>query len=259
MRTRLPFAAFLAFVACAVLPARAETWRDATTGMEFVRVPGGCYAMGDTFGGGDHNEQPVHEACLSGYWIGRYEVTQGQWRALMAHNPAAYAAGDEHPVDSVNQADIAEFVRRIAARNPGRTFRLPTEAEWEYACRGGGRLEKFGGAPPPAGANTAEYAERHGEGSTPVGSFPPNALGLHDMSGNLWEWVSDVYAADAYLRHDRADPHYQAEGPARLLRGGGWSHDAIFARCSKRHMHCRPTARFDFVGFRLVMEDARAP
>ena len=236
-----------------ILPsARAETWREPTTGMEFVRMPGGCYAMGDTFGGGDHNELPVHEVCLKEYWIGKFEVTQGEWLALMPENHSA-TAGARHPVDSVNQSDIAEFIRRLQEGNPGRVFRLPTEAEWEYGCRAGGRQHKFGGAAPPAGANTAEYANQHAEGSTPVGSFVPNALGIHDMSGNLWEWVSDVYTADAYTRHARDNPHYQDSGPARLLRGGGWSHDAFFARCSKRHMHCRPTARFDFVGFRLVM------
>ncbi len=236
---------------------RAETWHEPATGMAFVRVPGGCYVMGDNFGGGDHNEQPVHEVCLKDTWIGKFEVTQGEWRALMPENPSAYAASDRHPVDSVNQADITEYVRRLTEKNPGHAFRLPTEAEWEFACRAGGQRLKFGGEAPPAGANTAEYANIHGEGTTPVGSFAPNAAGLHDMSGNLWEWVSDVYAADAYQRHARDNPHYQSAGPARLLRGGGWSHDAFFARCSKRHMHCRPTARFDFIGFRLVMEAAR--
>ncbi len=225
--------------------------------MTFLRVPGGCFAMGDTLGGGEHNEYPVHEVCLGDTWIGKFEVTQGEWRALMEQNPSAYVGSDRLPVDSVNQADIAAFVRRLGERNPGHLFRLPTEAEWEFSCRAGGRSTPFSGEPPPQGANTAEYANQHGEGTTPVGRFAPNALGLHDMSGNLWEWVSDVYASDAYAHHARDSPHYQAAGPARLLRGGAWSHDALFARCSKRHMHCRPTARFDFVGFRLVMEMAR--
>lgn len=232
---------------------RPDNWHEPLTGMEFVRVPGACYPMGDTFGGGDHNELPVHEVCLKDIWIGKFEVTQGQWQALMEWNPSVYAQSELHPVDSVNQSDIAKFVARLMEKNPQRIFRLPTEAEWEFACRAGGQQFKFGGAPPPA-ANTAEYADKHSEGTLPVGSFPANALGIHDMSGNLWEWVSDVYTADAYTRHPRDNPHYQAEGPARLLRGGGWSHDAFFARCSKRHMHCRPSARFDFVGFRLVME-----
>lgn len=259
---RRGLAAWLCLLAATVAaPAAADeatVWQEPATGMEFVRVPGGCFDMGDTFGDGESNEQPVHRVCMTPYWIGRHEVTQGQWTRLMDYNLSVFAVSPAHPVDSVNQADIAEFVRRLGEKNPGRVFRLPTEAEWEYACRAGGRAERFGGEAPPAGANTAERAEQEQEGSVAVGSHPPNALGIHDMSGNLWEWVSDVYASDAYLHHEAENPHYQASGPARLLRGGGWSHPAAFARCSKRHMHCRPSARFDFVGFRLVLEE-RAP
>ena len=251
MRLTLPIALAL----LAPLPIFAqETWREPLTGIEFVRMPAGCYVMGDTFGKGEANEQPPHEVCLKSYWIGRYEVTQGEWQKAVSVNPSAYVGSDRLPVDSVNQMDIAGFIFRLSEANPGRTFRLPTEAEWEYACRAAGQQAMFGGQPPPAGANTAEYAERHGEGTVPVGTFPPNALGLHDMSGNLWEWVSDIYAPDAYVHHRRDNPRHVADGPARLLRGGAWSHDAGFSRCSKRHMHCRPTARFDFVGFRLVLE-----
>lgn len=250
----------LVFAWTGLLPLEAtagpETWREPVTGMEFVRVPAGCFDMGDVAGDGESNELPVHRVCMKSYWIGRHEVTQGQWTALMEYNLSVYPLSPAHPVDSVNQADIEEYVRRLVANNPGKVFRLPTEAEWEYACRAGGQDTRFGGEDPPRGGNTAERAGAgEEEGSVAVGSYPPNALGIHDMSGNLWEWVSDVYAADAYLHHDVENPHYQDSGPARLLRGGGWSHPAGFARCSKRHMHCRPTARFDFVGFRLVLED----
>ena len=235
-----------------------EVWREPATGMEFVRVPAGCFDMGDTFGDGETNELPVHKVCMSAYWIGRHEVTQAQWTSLMDYNLSVFATSPQHPVASVNQIDIETFVRKLGEHHPGKVFRLPTEAEWEYACRAAGKAEKFGGEAPPEGANTAEYADEHGEGSVAVGAFAPNALGLHDMSGNLWEWVSDVYAADAYEQHAAENPHYQAAGPARMLRGGGWSHPGAFARCSKRHMHCRPSARFDFVGFRLVLEEQGA-
>ncbi len=235
-----------------------EVWREPATGMEFVRVPAGCFDMGDTFGDGETNELPVHKVCMSAYWIGRHEVTQAQWTSLMDYNLSVFATSPQHPVDSVNQIDIETFVRKLGEHHPGKVFRLPTEAEGEYACRAAGKAEKFGGEAPPEGANTAEYADEHGEGSVAVGAFAPNALGLHDMSGNLWEWVSDVYAADAYEQHAAENPHYQAAGPARMLRGGGWSHPGAFARCSKRHMHCRPSARFDFVGFRLVLEEQGA-
>ena len=251
---RLATAALLAVVAISTARAQ-EVWREPVTGMDFVRVPGGCFEMGDTFGDGETNELPVHKVCMKPYWIGRHEVTQAQWTRLMDYNMSIFNASPAHPVDSVNQADIAAFVGKLGGHHPDKVFRVPTEAEWEYACRAGGQRERFGGEPPPDGANTAEYADRHGEGSMAAGSFAPNALGIHDMSGNLWEWVSDVYAADAYLHHEAENPHYQSSGPSRLLRGGAWSHDAAFARCTKRHMHCRPTARFDFVGFRLVLEE----
>ncbi len=254
--TLFTFIASLAFgIPVPLFAAQPDTWREPLTHMEFVQVPGGCFEMGDTFGDGESNELPAHKVCLKSYWIGRYEVTQAQWSRLMDYNLSVFNVSLEHPVDSVNQADIEAFVRKLSAQHPDKVFRLPTEAEWEYACRAAGQSERFGGDAPPAGANTAEYADVHGESSVAVGSFPPNALGIHDMSGNLWEWVSDVYAMDAYLHHQLDNPHYQASGPSRLLRGGAWSHDGAFSRCSKRHMHCRPTARFDFVGFRLVLED----
>ena len=145
--TCLRSAFFVAFALAASLAAaeEASVWREPATGMEFVRVPGGCFDMGDTFGDGETNELPVHKVCMTPYWIGRHEVTQAQWTRLMDYNLSVFAGSPAHPVDSINQADIAEFVRRLGEKNPGRVFRLPTEAEWEYACRGGGRAERFGG------------------------------------------------------------------------------------------------------------------
>lgn len=232
------------------------TWIEPESGMEFVLVKGACYPMGDTFGDGEHNEVPVHEVCLDDYYLGKYEVTQGQWRRIMGDNPAEYANGDDYPVESVMLTEVDAFIRRLG-RGSGETFRLPTEAEWEFACRGGGQAVKYG-----TGGNEIDHRNANITGgandpwpeTAPVGSFAPNVLGLHDMSGNVWEWVSDIYAADAYGKHTRDNPRFDEPGPSRLVRGGAWSHDGPFARCSKRHMHCRPSVRYDIIGFRLVRE-----
>lgn len=234
------------------------SWTEPTTGIEFTAIAGGCYPMGDTFGDGEHNEVPVHEVCVGDFQLGRFEVTQEQWTRVMGSSPASLAAGPHYPVESVTLAEIEEFIARLNRFGQGR-FRLPTEAEWEYACRAGGQARRYGTAAGDYGPNLANVTAADGvdDGwleTAPVGSFPPNALGLHDMSGNLWEWVADIYAADAYARHGAWNPLYAQEGPSRLVRGGAWSHDAPFARCSKRHMHCRPSVRYDIIGFRLVRE-----
>lgn len=235
---------------------RPRLWREPSSGMEFVLVKGGCYEMGDTFGDGDHNERPVHEVCVDDFYMGKYEVTQGQWSRIMGNNPAAFPKGDDYPVESVMVSEIETFILRLNQAGHG-LFRLPTEAEWEYACRNGGQRVKYGTGGNEMSHDLANYLGEEDDPwpeTAPVGTFPPNALGLHDMSGNLWEWVADIYAADAYQKHDRINPLYMESGPSRVVRGGGWSHDSQFARCSKRHMHCRPSVRYDIIGFRLVRE-----
>ena len=237
----------------------ADTWIEPGSGMEFVLIKGDCYLMGDTFGDGEHNEVPVHEVCLDDYYLGKYEVTQGQWQRVMGDNPAEYAHGENHPVESVMLTEIDAFIHRLN-RSSGEVFRLPSEAEWEFACRGGGQAVKYGTADKhisPHNAHIGGEATSPWPGTAPVGSFAANVLGVHDMSGNVWEWVSDIYAADAYSKHQRHNPRFDAPGPSRLVRGGAWSHDGHFARCSKRHMHCRPSVRYDIIGFRLVREVPR--
>ncbi|MFA7095308.1 MAG: formylglycine-generating enzyme family protein [Gammaproteobacteria bacterium] len=259
-------AALVCAFACTLPAARATAaegegdlprlWREPSSGMEFVLVKGGCYEMGDTFGDGDHNERPVHEVCVDDFYMGKYEVTQGQWSRIMGNNPAAFPKGDDYPVESVMVSEIETFILRLNQAGHG-LFRLPTEAEWEYACRNGGQRVKYGTGGNEMSHDLANYLGEEDDPwpeTAPVGTFPPNALGLHDMSGNLWEWVADIYAADAYQKHDRINPLYMESGPSRVVRGGGWSHDSQFARCSKRHMHCRPSVRYDIIGFRLVRE-----
>jgi len=119
--------------------------KDPVTGIELVFVKGGCYDMGNTFGDGDANEKPVHEVCVSDFSIGKYEVTQGQWKAIMGNNPSNFlSCGAACPAEGVSWDDIQGFIQKLNSRT-GKSYRLPTEAEWEYAARGGGKKDKYAG------------------------------------------------------------------------------------------------------------------
>jgi formylglycine-generating enzyme required for sulfatase activity len=205
------------------------------SGMEFIFVPAGEFDMGDLFEEGLQNETPVRKVRVGGFFMGRFAVTQGEWLKVMGSNPSHFKRGDRHPVEQVAWADVAEFIERLNERNRGRhVFRLPTEAEWEYAARSGGRMERY------AGGNEADAvawtAENSGGSTHPVGRKAPNGLGLYDMSGNVWEWCRDAYAAqrDAPLKpHNLPAP---GGGPRmRVIRGGSWNLDAWSARCSRRY------------------------
>ncbi len=205
---------------------------DTVSGMEFVRVPGGTFMMGDTFGDGLENEGPVHEVELNPFCIGRYPVTQAQWLRVMPTNPSAFE-GDDHPVEQVSWFDVLNFLQQHAAMSPDRhPYRLPTEAEWEYAARSGGKDEKY------AGGDQVESLAWFGENSDgrtrPVGLKKPNGLGLFDMSGNVWEWCQDVFDEKAYPGHSRANPVTTGNGPDRAIRGGSFNLDEWSLRCARR-------------------------
>jgi formylglycine-generating enzyme required for sulfatase activity len=223
-------------------------WREPLTGMEFVWVPGGCYEMGDIFGDGNPNERPVHEVCVDGFWMGKYEVTQGQWEKVTGKNPSFFRKGDNYPVERVSWHSVQDFIRILTGHGAG-TFRLPTEAEWEYAARSGGKTEKYSGGDDVN--QVAWYSLNSGRATRPVGRKAPNGLGIHDMSGNVWEWCEDVYDSAAYGKHDRNNPIVLDGGSLRVIRGGSW---LAF------HRNVRSTARTGAIpqdgnynlGFRLV-------
>ena len=210
--------------------ARSGGFADPTIGMEFVNVSGGCFQMGDNFGDGYGDEKPVHEACVNDFAIGKYEVTQGEYKRIMGNNPSAFSScGDNCPVEKVSWNDAQDFIRKLNSQS-GRSYRLPTEAEWEYAARSGGKREKYSG-----GDNVdavAWYSGNSGSKTHPVGQKQANGLGIFDMSGNVWEWVSDWFAT--YSNGRQQDPQGPSSGSIRVHRGGSWADVAGAARAAYR-------------------------
>ena len=234
--------------------------------MRFVWVPGGCYQMGSPESEEGHGSDggPRHEVCVDGFWLSKYEVTQGQWQKVMGSNPSHFKKGENYPVERVSWEDAQAFIKKLSTKNRGKyKFRLPTEAEWEYACRAGTTTPFFFGE--TIGTDQANYDGNHtyGKGkkgvyrqqTTPVGSFPANAFGLHDMHGNVWEWCEDIYSDQAYGEHQRSNPIYTGtnyqSGSYRVLRGGGWFNFPHRLRSAHRFRNVAASRDGD-VGFRLV-------
>ncbi len=215
---------------------------------EFVFVKGGCYRMGDTFGDGRPDERPVHEVCVNDFYLGKYEVTQGQWQGVMGYNPAYHKNGDEYPVEQVSWNDVQGFILKLNDKT-GQFYRLPTEAEWEYAARSGGKPEKYsGGGDVDA---VAWYQSTSGGKTRHVGTKAPNGLGIHDMSGNVWEWVQDWYGSGYYSGSPRNNPKGPSSGTHRVARGGGWSAEVESCSSTDRE-YLIPAGGNNSMGFRIV-------
>ena len=233
------------------LPRPGEPFVDSVTGMTFVYVAGGVFPMGDGFGEGAQDEQPVHEVFLSPFYMAICPVTQAQWKMLMPDNPSS-CVDDDHPVEQVAFGDVMAFIDHLNAASPkGIVFDLPSEAQWEFAARSGGLDELYAGGSDP---ETVAWIDDNTDGGTaPVGTKPPNGLGLYDMSGNVWEWCRDIYRASAYRHHEKEDPVCATGGRDRVIRGGSWHLDAWSARCSRRFCF-DPELFGPALGFRLVMD-----
>ena len=218
---------------------------------EMVRVEGGTFRMGATSeqeDEADSNEKPVHSVTLSSYYIGKTEVTQSLWQAVMGSNPSNYK-GSDLPVECVSWNDCQEFIQKLN-RLTGRNFRLPTEAEWEFACRGGNNSRGYKYSGSNDIDNVAWYWDNSGEKTHPVATKAPNELGIYDMSGNFWEWCSDWYAD--YTSYSQTDPTGPQSGSRRVCRGGGWYGTAGYCRSSNRGSS-DPTFRFNLLGLRLAL------
>jgi formylglycine-generating enzyme required for sulfatase activity len=269
-------------------------------GMRLVLVKPGTFLMGSPEGEEDRGEyETQHEVTITRpFYLGAFPVTQGQWKAVMGDNPSWFCRNgvgrddvrdvsgadlDLFPVESVSWEEAQDFLKKLAARDEvarnGRKFRLPTEAEWEYACRGGHLIQEIGnrhtlpfhfdgplapqpysslsstqanfdGSRPYGGAARGPYLERPSK----VGSYEPNALGLYDMHGNVWEWCLDWFGD--YPKEPATDPSGATEGSDRVYRGGGWRSPAWFCRSANRRRNL-PVSRFIYLGFRVALDPSR--
>jgi len=219
-------------------------WRvkDKGTGIELLLVPPGKYRRGASVGDDSafDDEDPAHDVTLTQpFYLGRYEVTQAQWQAAMGSNPSEMSKDPQAPVESVSHDDIASFNQKTG-------LRLPTEAEWEYACRAGSTTARYGEL------DAVAWHSGNSDSTTqPVGQRRANALGFHDMLGNVWEWCSDWYSDSEYARCSAGvvDPKGPSTGDSRVLRGGSWNNDGWNCRASHRDV-VRPAFRGVNVGFR---------
>ena len=214
-------------------------------GMEFVWVPAGEFRMGSTSPEAYSDEQPVTQVRISrGFWLGQHEVTQAEWQGVMGSNPSNYErCGARCPVEDVSWNDAQEFIGRLNGRAGGNRYRLPTEAEWEYAARAGTTGDRYGNLDA-----IAWYRANSGERTHPVGQKAPNAWGLHDMLGNVTEWVEDW--GDDYPGGVVTDPRGPVSGSVRVFRGGGRIN---VARDSRAPYRSGAGPSYDlFLGFRLL-------
>ncbi len=219
--------------------------------LEFVFIPAGSFQMGSAV---FHDEGPIHEVRLSRpFYLGRYPVTQAQWEVVMGSNPSHFRGNTRRPVEHVSWEDVQEFIRRLNEREETKKYRLPTEAEWEYAARADSTTHYgFGDHGKQLGQYAWYEATANGQ-PHPVGQLKPNAWALYDMHGNVWEWVQDWYDEAYYQVSPKPDP--QGPGPARyrVVRGGAWNADAGDCRAASRNVEY-PAHLSRLIGFRLLKQ-----
>jgi formylglycine-generating enzyme required for sulfatase activity len=244
---------------------------DPVSGMSFLELPPGRFTMGSaTSEAGRNQDETLHDVTISKpFYIGQFEVTQQDWRAVMGTSPSTFKdCGARCPVESVTFEEVQQFVEKLNGRRPAGgpslRYRLPTEAEWEYACRAGTTgpfssgenittaQANYNGKFPYNAAAAGDYKQK----PTPVGSFPLNPWGLADMHGNVWEWTADWYATYRDSSVDGIDPHGPPSGDKRVIRGGSWYFDANSSRCGLRYTHAPKDKGFS-LGFRLAADPMR--
>jgi len=277
--TSRPSLLAVVLLAFAVVPSAGGTIRSGT---DFASVPAGCFQMGNGFSDAYHLEKPVHDVCLDKFRMAKHDVSVGEFSRFVQEsgyvsqaeksggcyvhdgiswrmNPTAswrspgFKQDDRHPVVCVTWNDAVQYAAWLSGKD-GRSYRLPTEAQWEYAARGGGRIERYAGGDDLDAL--AWYSANAGGTTHPVGMKKPNALGLYDMSGNVWQWTGDWYSQSYYRQSPKNSPQGPAEGTKRVFRGGSWFYDARGVRVSYRDFAV-PDYRSSYLGFRLVLEAER--
>jgi formylglycine-generating enzyme required for sulfatase activity len=214
--------------------------------------------MGDNFGDGDNDEKPAHKVCVDDFFIGKHEITRGQWKKVMGTGLSGFSHDDNHPVVNISWNESQKFIEKLNLIT-GEMHRLPTEAEWEYAAGAAGKKSQYATA---TGAISHDLCNYDGTAekdkwikTSPVGSFSPNPLGIYDICGNVWEWVADDYDYSAYKKHALKNPLVKASGADQVIRGCGWSEPAEDCRLSIRDKlppDCQYCNRRNDVGLRLV-------
>lgn len=250
--------------------------------LPMVLVKGGTFRMGDARGEGFSDEKPVRVVTVSSFRMGKYEVTQAQWQAVMGNNPSWFSNCAECPVERISWLDAVSFCNVLSdldGRNrvyfidgtnvsinwDANGYRLPTEAEWEYAAGGGetATRTRFGNGRDILDASEANFDASsatnisnfgiYRDKTTRVGDFQPNSLGLHDMSGNVWEWCWDWYSS-SYPSQSQNNPQGLSSGSERVFRGGSWYHRPSLCRVVSRNADV-PTSKYTDVGFRVVTKE----
>ncbi len=228
--------------------------------LQMVQIPEGKFMMGSPANEKERfpQEEPQHEVMISEFFMGKYEVTQEQYQEIMKKNPSNFKSADR-PVESVSWNDANEFCAKLSQKT-GRIYRLPSESEWEYASRAGTttafyfgesittKLVNYDGNYPYANAAQGEYRKE----TTPIGKFPPNAFGLYNMCGNVWEWCLDRYHNNYNGAPVDGSAWVDGDDARRLLRGGSWLNNARYCRSAYRDRYV-PDSRSDTFGFRVVL------
>lgn len=219
-------------------------------GIEMVFVKGGTFIMGSN--DGEDYEKPTHQVTLSDFYIGKYEVTQKQWRDIMGSNPSNFKNCDNCPIEMISWNDVQGFIKKLNQKT-GKNYRLPTEAEWEFAAHGGTSASsavtnKYAGS--KSINEVAWYKGNSSSKTHPIGQKKANELGIYDMTGNVWEWCNDW--GGNYSSGSQTNPQGASSGTNRMMRGGSWYYNATNCRVTNRGMN-NPEARLSNCGFRLVL------